>query len=90
VTRDISFIVQKGFVPNDYFDLVRDVGGDLVEEVSLIDKYENATKLGEGKVSYSYRITYRSIERTLTGDEITALHKELEATTTKSFGAIIR
>ncbi len=62
ITRDISFVVGKEFVPNDYFDLIRDLGGDLVEQVELIDSYENAEKFGEGKMSYTYRITYRSME----------------------------
>jgi phenylalanyl-tRNA synthetase alpha chain len=33
ITRDISFVVDKSFSPNDYFDLIRDIGGDLVEQV---------------------------------------------------------
>jgi len=90
IERDISFVVKKGFVPNDYFDLVREIAGDLVEEVKLIDTYENAEKLGEGKVSYAYRITYRSIERTLTNEEVNALHKKLEQATQEVHTATIR
>jgi len=90
IVRDISFIVDKGFVVNDYFDLVRDVAGELVEEVGLLDTYENAEKFGEGKVSYAYRVTYRSIERTLTNEEIDVLHKTLEARTGEVCSATIR
>ncbi len=90
VVRDISFIVKKGFVPNDYFDLVREVGGDIVEEVALLDKYENDEKFGSDKISYAYRITYRSLERTLTNAEVDALHKKLEETTVTAFDAAIR
>ena len=90
VVRDISFIVANDFVPNNYFDLVRDIAGDLVEQVELIDKYENAAKLGEGKVSYAYRITYRSIGRTLTNEEVNGLHKKLEVVTVESVQAVIR
>ena len=90
VVRDISFIVNKDFVPNNYFDLVRDVVGDMAEEMTLLDKYENDEKLGAGKVSYAYRITYRSIDKTLTNDEVNALHKELEVSTVKNFSATIR
>lgn len=90
VVRDISFIVGKDFVPNNYFDLVRDIGGDLIEQVELLDTYENEEKLGAGKVSYAYRIIYRSIDKTLTSKEISALHSELEAATAKNFEAIIR
>lgn len=90
VVRDISFIVGKDFVPNNYFDLVRDVVGDMVEQMKLLDTYENEEKLGAGKVSYAYRITYRSIGRTLTNEEVNALHAELEAATVKNFAATIR
>lgn len=91
VVRDISFVVKKGFVPNNYFEVVRDTVGDgLVEEVALIDTYENAEKLGAGNTSYAYRITYRSVDRTLTNEEVNDLHKKLEAATAKQFSAIIR
>jgi phenylalanyl-tRNA synthetase alpha chain len=90
VVRDISFVVPKTFVPNDYFDVVREVGGDLVEEVSLIDRYENDEKFGADKVSYAYRITYRSIERTLMSEEVDALHKTLETATASAFAAAVR
>ncbi|MEK7114383.1 MAG: hypothetical protein AAB850_02430 [Patescibacteria group bacterium] len=90
VVRDISFIVDKNFVPNNYFDLVRDVVGDMAEQMKLLDTYENEEKLGAGKVSYAYRITYRSIDKTLTNEEVNALHAELEAATVKNFGATIR
>lgn len=91
VVRDISFIVPKTFVPNDYFDLVREVVGDtLVEEVALIDEYENDERFGAGKKSYAYRIIYRSLERTLTGAEVDALHAKLEKATVADFSAAVR
>lgn len=91
VVRDISFVVDsKRFTPNNYFDLVRDVLGDLAEEMALIDEYENAEKFGWGKKSYAYRIAYRSIERTLTDSEVNALHKKLEERTKEVFGAEVR
>lgn len=91
IVRDISFIVDTAnFAPNNYFDLVRDVIGDMAEEMALIDEYENATKFGEGKKSYAYRITYRSLMRTLTDTEVNDLHKKLEEETKKAFSAAIR
>lgn len=90
IVRDISFVVNKDFAPNNYFDLVRDVIGDLAEEMALVDEYENAKKFGEGKKSYAYRITYRSIDRTLTSTEIDSLHKKLEERTKEVFNAQVR
>jgi phenylalanyl-tRNA synthetase alpha chain len=91
IVRDISFIVDSAtYFPNDYFDLVRDVIGDMAEEMALVDEYENAAKFGEGKKSYAYRVTYRSLDRTLTDEEVNTLHKKLEEETARVFKATIR
>jgi phenylalanyl-tRNA synthetase alpha chain len=90
ITRDISFVVNTDFVPNDYFDLIRDIGGDIVEEVSLLDKYENPEKFGAGRVSYTYRTIYRSNERTLTVEEINPIQERIIEATKKQFGAEVR
>lgn len=90
ITRDISFIVKKDFVPNNYFDLIRDIGGDLVEEVTLLDKYENDKKFGSDKMSYAYHIVYRSIDRTLKVEEIEPLQNKVIEETKKQFSAEVR
>ena len=90
IVRDISFVVDKNFIPNDYFDAIRDIGGDLVEEVGLLDKYENAEKFEVGKISYTFRITYRDLKKTLTNAEVNALHSKIEEATVKNFGGTIR
>lgn len=90
IVRDISFVVPASFVPNDYFDFVREMAPGLVEQVELLDKYENEEKFGKGKLSYAYRITYRSLERTLTSEEIDQLHKKLEFETAQNFSAAVR
>lgn len=89
ITRDVSFLVGTDFVPNNYFDLIRDIAGDLIEEVALVDKYENPEKFGD-KVSYTYRITYRSNERTLTTEEIDPIQANVYAQTALVFGAQMR
>ena len=91
VVRDISFIVPKSFAPNNYFDLIREtVGEDLVEEVQLLDTYADPKKFGDDKVSYTYRIVYRSLEKTLTNEEVDALHKKLEQATIEHYRATVR
>ncbi len=90
VLRDISFIVPKSFILNDYFDLVRETGGEMVEHVDILDKYENDEKFGADKMSYTFRIMYRHLERTLTNEEVNGVHTELENRTEKEFSATIR
>lgn len=90
IIRDISFIVDKNFVPNNYFDLIRDIGGDLIEEVKLLDRYENPERFGPDKVSYTYRIIYRSHERTLRAREIEPLQQKIYEETKRQFKAQLR
>lgn len=91
IVRDISFIVPKAFVPNNYFDLIRDIGGDdIIEEVSLLDKYENDAKFGADKMSYTYRIIYRSLGRTLKNEEVEPLQNKIIEETRQQFKAEIR
>ena len=90
ITRDISFVVDKSFIPNNYFDLIRDIGGDLIEQVELLDKYENREKFGPDRVSYTYRVVYRSNERTLNISEVEPLHNQLYEQTRVQFDAELR
>jgi phenylalanyl-tRNA synthetase alpha chain len=92
VIRDISFIVDKvSFNQFRYYELAREViGGELIEEMKLLDEYEDDKKFGLGKASYTFRIVYRNLDRTLTNEEVDVLHKKLENKTISEFGAVIR
>lgn len=90
ITRDISFVVPKGFFVNQYYDVIRDIGGDLVEEVQLLDTYEDENKFGAGKVSYTFRVIYRSNDRTLVSDEVDVLQEKLYKETASQFKAELR
>ncbi len=90
VIRDISFVVGQDFVLNDYFDAIRDILGETAEQVELLDKYENAQKFGEGKTSYTFRITYRDLHKTLTNDEVNAMHARVEEMAKKDYKGEIR
>lgn len=90
ITRDISFVVDKSFTPNNYFDLIREIGGDLIEQVELLDKYENEAKFGKDKISYTYRVVYRSTERTLKSEEVDPLQAKLYEQTKTIYNAELR
>lgn len=58
------------FVENDFFDAVRSTAGDLAERIELIDSF---THPKTGRSSRCYRISYRSMDRNLTNEEIDEL-----------------
>ena len=72
--NDISFWLPDSYDANDFYDLVRDVQSDVIEEVKLIDEYTNKKT---SRTSHCYRITYRHINKSLSQKEIESLHNEI-------------
>ncbi len=89
--RDISFVVGKEVSLNSYYEIVRDcVNENIIEEVKMTDTYENAQKFGANKVSYTFRIVYRSPERTLTNEEVNKIQESIIQRTKEELEADIR
>ena len=88
--KDVSFWLPKegdAFTENNLCEVVRDVAGSLVEEVKLIDEFTNPKK---GLTSNCYRIVYRSMERSLTDDEINALQEKVREDMVSKLGVELR
>ena len=89
-SRDISFIIDKNINLNNYYEIVRDFAENLIEEVKLIDEYEDESKFGKDKKSYTFRIVYRSPERTLTNEEINKIQDKIRSKTAQDLNAVLR
>ncbi|KAJ8902714.1 hypothetical protein NDN08_006034 [Rhodosorus marinus] len=84
--KDVSFWLPQGFHENDFYELVRTVGGNLVERVELIDDFE---KPGTGK-SHCYRVSYRSMDRNLTNSEVDVLQERVRKAAEQTLRVTLR
>ncbi|KAF2404860.1 phenylalanine-tRNA synthetase [Trichodelitschia bisporula] len=76
-----------GFHENDVMELVRGVGGNIVEDVRLVDEFRHPKT---GRRSLCYRINYRSLERTLTNEEVNGLHEGVRRELVEKLGVELR
>jgi phenylalanyl-tRNA synthetase alpha chain len=73
--KDIAFwLKDDSFVENDFYELVRTVGGDLVEQVEKIDSFVHPKSQ---RTSLCYRVMYRSMDRSVTNEEVNALQEQI-------------
>jgi len=92
-TNDLSFWLpaaaegQEKLSPNDFYDLVREVGGDQVEQVRLVDEFWHPKKKLD---SQTYRIVYRNMEKTLTQVEANSIHSRIERLAVSTLGVTVR
>jgi phenylalanyl-tRNA synthetase alpha chain len=75
------------FHENDMMELIRDTGGDIVETVTMVDEFTHPTT---GRKSFCYRISYRSLERTLTNREVNELHEVVKHALVKNLDIELR
>lgn len=72
---------------NDFMEVVRDVAGDMAEDVRLVDEFVHPKT---GRRSMCYRVNYRSLERTLTHDETNRMHERVTGALAERLGVEIR
>ncbi|XP_032689475.1 probable phenylalanine--tRNA ligase, mitochondrial isoform X2 [Odontomachus brunneus] len=88
-TNDISFWLpeDESYSPNDFYDIVREIGGDIIDQIILKDQFVHPkTK----RTSHCYTIVYRHMERTLTKKEVNMLHRQVEKTATDKLNVMVR
>jgi len=76
IQRDVALIVQEEIEAAKLMESIRVVGGELLEDLQLFDVYINP-QIGNNKKSIAISLTYRSLERTLTDEEVAAVHEKI-------------
>lgn len=86
VDRDVAVLVPDEVSAGALLETIRQAGGDWLEEVTLFDVYRGS-QVPKGMKSLAFSLVYRSHERTLTDEEVNALHAKVVATLVKEHGA---
>ncbi|KAJ7155959.1 hypothetical protein C8R43DRAFT_1087340 [Mycena crocata] len=87
--KDVSFWTPQNVTlhDNDFCDVVRDVAGDLVEDVKKIDSFVHPKT---NRTSLCFRINYRSMDRSLSNEEANEVQEQVVARLQEQFGVEIR
>ncbi|KAK7014858.1 Phenylalanyl-tRNA synthetase [Favolaschia claudopus] len=87
--KDVSFWTAQGLAlhENDFCDVVRDVAGDLVEDVKKLDYFVHPKT---NRTSLCYRINYRSMDRSLSNEEANEVQAQVVSRLQEQFGVEIR
>ena len=85
--QDIALIVDQKISASDLIDALRAGAGELLESIELFDRYD---KIGDGKVSLAFTLTFRAPDRTLKTEEVSAAREAAAAEAAKRCGATVR
>jgi phenylalanyl-tRNA synthetase beta chain len=85
--QDVALIVNQSVTALDVEQALRSGAGDLLESIALFDRYD---KIGDGKISLAFTLTFRAPDRTLTGAEVSAMREAAVVAAEKATGAVLR
>ena len=89
VTRDIALLVDEELEVGRIEEIIRSKGGEILEDVRLFDVYRGK-QVDEGKKSVAFALVYRDREKTLTDEEVTAVHEDVLAALKDNLNAVLR
>jgi phenylalanyl-tRNA synthetase beta chain len=89
VVRDMALVVVERLPAQDPLDFILAQQEPLLEQAEMFDLYRNR-QLGEGRKSVGYRLVYRAQDRSLTDEEVNAIHENLTQSVIKAFQATLR
>lgn len=90
VSMDIALVVDEEVTHEKLMQCMTSAGGKLLEDARLFDIYRDDERVGVGKKSMAYSLTYRAEDRTLTSEEVDKAHQKLVEKVSKATGAEVR
>ncbi len=92
VSRDVALVVDGGRTHSEVLAAILSVKEPLLVDATLFDVFTDATgqRLAVGSKSLAYSLVYRSLERTLQAEEVTAAHDRIKKRLQEVVGATFR
>jgi len=90
VELDLALVVDEAVTAQKLSQVLSSAGGNLLTGLRLFDVFRDEQKLGAGKKSLAFKLTYCSPERTLTLDEVEKLHSKVMSKAAAATGATVR
>lgn len=90
VDVDLAIVVDEEVTYEQMVQRITSAGGKLLRNVHLFDVYRDPARVGVGKKSMAFALTYRADDHTLTSEEVDKAHSRLVAKVLKSTGGEIR
>lgn len=90
VEMDLAIVVDEGVTCEDLERRLHSAGGKLLRGVRLFDVYRDAERVGAGKKSMAFALTYRADDHTLTSEEVEKVHQKLVTKVCKATGGEVR
>ena len=90
VLRDLAVVVDASVSVEQVTQVLQSAGGSMLAEVRLFDVFEDSQKLGVGKKSLAFALSYRALDRTLTSEEVEKQHSKVMSKVTSALGGEIR
>jgi phenylalanyl-tRNA synthetase beta chain len=87
--EDIALIVDESIPAATVEGLIRQTGGNMLTEARLFDVYRDE-KIGAGKKSLAYALTYQAPDRTLTDKEAAKIRNKIVKRLAHEIGAELR
>jgi phenylalanyl-tRNA synthetase beta chain len=89
VLEDLAVVVEENLPAGRVANLIRQAGGKVVADVRLFDVYRGE-KIGAGKKSLAYRVTYQAADKTLNDQEVAAIRARIVRRLEQELGAALR
>ncbi len=90
VETDLAFVVDEDVTNERLVQCITSAGGKLLADVRLFDVYRDEKRVGSGKKSMAYALTYRAADRTLTSEEVEKTQNKLIKKVCGATGAEVR